>query len=303
MKTIAAWMLALLLLLTACLAQADTVWGHYLILQENELPQSLMERRLNDSQIGLLANADLDTLKHQIATFGDFIGWLHAASEAGVGADSPFSVAQYVLAEDYPGLYILVCAVQREEELEMKRACCIPAEEGFYLLDPGPLAGMEDDAAGLGQQLLVSDPISALAYCRDTFSGRPVQALALDTAVPAELEAGLGGYTADNMTGIRTLYSAGPVYRDKLLTCRECGKAFPFTAEEQAFYAENGFQNEPTRCADCRAAAREKLQNTPKERVSYTTTCAQCGKEITVPFVPNGDRPVYCNDCYRALRP
>jgi len=38
------------------------------------------------------------------------------------------------------------------------------------------------------------------------------------------------------------------MYTDKTLTCRECGAEFPFTASEQAFYAEKGFQNEPGRC-------------------------------------------------------
>ena len=39
------------------------------------------------------------------------------------------------------------------------------------------------------------------------------------------------------------------MYEDKTLVCKECGKEFVFTAGEQAFYAEKGFQNEPTRCS------------------------------------------------------
>ncbi|MEG0306704.1 MAG: zinc-ribbon domain-containing protein [Clostridium sp.] len=41
---------------------------------------------------------------------------------------------------------------------------------------------------------------------------------------------------------------------DKKLTCRDCGNEFVFTEGEQAFYAEKGFENEPTRCVDCRRA-------------------------------------------------
>ena len=33
------------------------------------------------------------------------------------------------------------------------------------------------------------------------------------------------------------------MYQDETLTCRDCGKEFVFTASEQAFYAEKGFQN------------------------------------------------------------
>ena len=43
-------------------------------------------------------------------------------------------------------------------------------------------------------------------------------------------------------------------FQDKVLTCRDCGKEFMFSAGEQAFYAEKGFQNQPTRCKNCRAA-------------------------------------------------
>lgn len=41
---------------------------------------------------------------------------------------------------------------------------------------------------------------------------------------------------------------------DKTLVCRDCGKDFIFTEGEQEFYKEKGFDNEPTRCIDCRRA-------------------------------------------------
>ena len=40
-------------------------------------------------------------------------------------------------------------------------------------------------------------------------------------------------------------------YEDKTLTCKECGAEFVFTAGEQEFYAEKGFENEPSRCQPC----------------------------------------------------
>ena len=33
------------------------------------------------------------------------------------------------------------------------------------------------------------------------------------------------------------------MYEDKTLVCKDCGKEFVFTAGEQEFYAEKGFQN------------------------------------------------------------
>lgn len=47
------------------------------------------------------------------------------------------------------------------------------------------------------------------------------------------------------------------MFEDKTLTCRECGQEFVFTAGEQEFYAEKGFENEPGRCPECRAARKQ----------------------------------------------
>ncbi|MEG2337977.1 MAG: zinc-ribbon domain-containing protein [Clostridium sp.] len=46
---------------------------------------------------------------------------------------------------------------------------------------------------------------------------------------------------------------------DKTLKCRDCGCDFVFTVGEQEFYKEKGFDNEPTRCIECRRA--KKAQN------------------------------------------
>ncbi len=90
-------------------------------------------------------------------------------------------------------------------------------------------------------------------------------------------------------------------YRDKTLTCRECGASFVFTAGEQAFYAEKGLLNEPQRCPTCRAnRRRERANSSPREM--HSVICAACGAETTVPFVPRNNRPVYCSACYEKVR-
>jgi CxxC-x17-CxxC domain-containing protein len=43
-------------------------------------------------------------------------------------------------------------------------------------------------------------------------------------------------------------------YADKTLTCRDCGQTFTFTVGEQEFHASKGFNNDPSRCQECRAA-------------------------------------------------
>lgn len=117
-------------------------------------------------------------------------------------------------------------------------------------------------------------------------------------------------------------------FADKTLTCRDCGVDFVFTSGEQEFYAQKGFANEPTRCPSCRQqrkasgggrsyggrgySERNEYDRHDSygngrggyggERQMHTTTCAACGREAQVPFVPRGDKPVYCSDCFQEQR-
>jgi CxxC-x17-CxxC domain-containing protein len=87
---------------------------------------------------------------------------------------------------------------------------------------------------------------------------------------------------------------------------------FVFSAGEQEFYTQRGF-TQPVRCPACRRQrklAGDRRNQTYRERGSpdsgphqlYTVICAACGKEPQVPFVPRGDKPVYCRDCYQQQR-
>lgn len=90
------------------------------------------------------------------------------------------------------------------------------------------------------------------------------------------------------------------MYQDKTLVCKDCGANFDFTAQEQEFFAEKGFTNEPTRCRSCRSA--RKNDNRKQSREMHPATCALCGKQTQVPFRPSGDKPVYCSDCFSRNR-
>ena len=108
---------------------------------------------------------------------------------------------------------------------------------------------------------------------------------------------------------------------DKTLTCRDCGNSFTFTEGEQDFYAQKGY-SEPSRCPDCRAAKKANRDSGgyggsygggsygggsyggggySRERTMTQVVCANCGKDTEVPFVPRGDKPVYCSDCYKTV--
>jgi len=108
-------------------------------------------------------------------------------------------------------------------------------------------------------------------------------------------------------------------YSDQVLTCSDCGTEFVFSASEQSFFAEKGFTSPPKRCPSCRAQRRASggyggssygsgggygggsYDRGPREM--HDAVCARCGKDTQVPFQPRGDKPVYCSDCYRKVRP
>jgi CxxC-x17-CxxC domain-containing protein len=109
-------------------------------------------------------------------------------------------------------------------------------------------------------------------------------------------------------------------YADKTLSCRDCGQAFIFTSGEQDFHAMKGFNNEPSRCPDCRASRKASQGDRGystggyssggyssggydrPERQMFSATCSECGNEARVPFQPRGDKPVYCSDCFSKQR-
>ena len=98
---------------------------------------------------------------------------------------------------------------------------------------------------------------------------------------------------------------------DKMLECRDCNKQFAFTVSEQEFYAQKGFTSDPSRCPDCREVRKARNGGSSSEYSSSTArphremhqaTCSGCGGVAEVPFVPSGDRPVYCRDCFSKRR-
>jgi CxxC-x17-CxxC domain-containing protein len=117
------------------------------------------------------------------------------------------------------------------------------------------------------------------------------------------------------------------------LTCETCGTEFLLPAAERQYRQLRNLAD-PTTCPDCRVRERTarnadliamyeqsgsqlftSADHAPNRggprrdrnggrangpRQMYNTVCAQCGSETQVPFVPRGDRPVYCRDCFNA---
>jgi CxxC-x17-CxxC domain-containing protein len=95
-------------------------------------------------------------------------------------------------------------------------------------------------------------------------------------------------------------------FEDKSIQCSDCGVTFTFSAEDQEFFRSKGYTNAPKRCPECRRSRKSKGNGNSSygaPRQMFPTTCAECGKSTEVPFQPRGDKPVYCSDCYRKVRP
>ena len=98
-------------------------------------------------------------------------------------------------------------------------------------------------------------------------------------------------------------------FADKALVCRDCGRNFVFTAGEQEFYQLKGLMNEPGRCPECRAARKAErggggmsAMEPRGRREMHPAVCAECGADTLVPFLPRGDKPVYCSPCFERVR-
>jgi CxxC-x17-CxxC domain-containing protein len=107
------------------------------------------------------------------------------------------------------------------------------------------------------------------------------------------------------------------------IECANCGTFFLLSQAERTFRREHGMSR-PELCPECRSERRatrhaqsvanyeqERSENRTSYRVKkltvpanrmYNATCDQCGGPARVPFVPSGDRPVYCRDCFNARR-
>lgn len=109
-------------------------------------------------------------------------------------------------------------------------------------------------------------------------------------------------------------------YADRTLSCVDCGVEFIHSAADQEYYSQKGFASDPKRCASCRASRRATRDSGsdvreiggPRgyergddhtAREYFAVVCSSCGNQAQVPFKPRMDRPVYCSDCFRQVKP
>ncbi len=87
-------------------------------------------------------------------------------------------------------------------------------------------------------------------------------------------------------------------YVDRLLICADCN--------EQLFFSDKEFRNDPRRCKACRINRIDKKgaakQGPSSRRTETRAICSQCEVETIVPFRPTNRRPVLCRQCFQSVQ-
>jgi CxxC-x17-CxxC domain-containing protein len=111
---------------------------------------------------------------------------------------------------------------------------------------------------------------------------------------------------------------------DTEVTCADCGNqcTVPFVPRSnKPVYCSDCFrQNKPDDSRNDRYSrddrgsrysrddrgsrySRDDRRSRDNDREDTEVTCADCGNQCTVPFVPRSNKPVYCSDCFRQNKP
>ena len=106
--------------------------------------------------------------------------------------------------------------------------------------------------------------------------------------------ASIPGSEAAASRGGAGLLDPGLKCADMILECRYCTNPFVFSAGEQAFFRERGFEHVPKFCKKC-----VSKRTGEKVREESEIICCECGTLTTVPFKPHLGRPVYCRYCLK----
>lgn len=87
-------------------------------------------------------------------------------------------------------------------------------------------------------------------------------------------------------------------FKDIQLICKDCGKPFIFSANDQKFFAKQGYTNVPARCKTCR----EEFQNKKyKGQEVFNIKCSECGKVGKLTVKPTHPKQTLCGECFDQL--
>lgn len=87
--------------------------------------------------------------------------------------------------------------------------------------------------------------------------------------------------------------------------CAECGNEceLPFKpTSDKPVFCSNCFEKQNKFGGDRgnRGNRSNNRNSRGNDRTMYSATCDACSKECQVPFKPTGDKPIYCDDCFKS---
>lgn len=198
MKKLIAFLLCLALASSSCICLAEETqeYASYTLLDTNQLPPELGERKLTDEQINGLQNAPLDRLRKEISTFPDYVAWVDTIQASYVtsitsnpefqitldpefcyqwlnsmiGTNGLVSFAQYILEDDYPGMGVAMAVLVSSEGHDWIYANTFPTEKGYLVLGAASYSKNIQSKTSWGmnviEPLVTSDLTGIISFCK-----------------------------------------------------------------------------------------------------------------------------------------
>ena len=187
---------ALVCCFTGSLAEEASEYASYELLDTENLPPELGERKLTDDQIASLANAGLEQLKKQISTFPDYIAWIDTIQSgfstsitsnpewqvtldprfcfewltSMVGPGGLTSIAQYCLADDIPGIGVVMAVLVSTSGHDFIYANTIPVDGGYLVLCPATYSKAMQSKTTWGMNVIeplrTEDLTGIISFCQ-----------------------------------------------------------------------------------------------------------------------------------------
>ena len=90
---------------------------------------------------------------------------------------------------------------------------------------------------------------------------------------------------------------------DKPVYCSDCFRQHKPDDSRNDRYSRDDRGSRNSRDDRYSKYSRDDRGSRDNDREDTEVTCADCGNQCTVPFVPRSNKPVYCSDCFRDHKP
>ena len=190
--------LSLVFSIPGSFAENAESYASYELLDITHLPAELGERKLSDDEILSLQGAPLEILRKKISTFPDFIAWTDTIQaqyitsitsnpefqvtldpefcyqwmQSMVGTVTLVSLAQYCLADDYPGIGVAMAVFVSSAGHDWIYANTFPVDGGYIVLCPASYSKNIQSKTSWGMNVIeplrTEDLSGIISFCRSS---------------------------------------------------------------------------------------------------------------------------------------